>query len=76
MALNTEQKRASALSALRPYVCLLPPLDLSIDQADRQQLAFLYSGILSTAPVITIGFSKLPSMMRRWRLLGVRQGQG
>lgn len=54
MALDTAQKRHSALYPLSPWrnPCPLPG---TIDQADRQQLAYAYAGILATALVVVAG---------------------
>lgn len=47
MAIDTRSKRASALSALRPFI-LAPVLpDGTLDQGDRQHIAWCYSGILA-----------------------------
>lgn len=52
MPVDTRSKRASALSALRSWI-LTPPLpDGTLDQGDRQHVAFMYSGILAAAAVI------------------------
>ena len=44
MAIDTQDKRASAIVAGLYYSILLPLADGSIDQPDRQQLAGVYCG--------------------------------
>jgi hypothetical protein len=46
MAVDSAQKRASALNIMCPWRSILPLPD-TIDQADRQQVTFMYSGILA-----------------------------
>ena len=56
MALDTVQKRLSVLSIQSPWRRTRAPLASGgIDQADRQQLALLYSGILAGAPAVLVG---------------------
>jgi hypothetical protein len=43
MAIDTEAKRRSAGTHMVTLV--LPPADSSVDQGDRQQVAFLYRGV-------------------------------
>lgn len=53
MAIDTQQKRASALLIGLPFRGLLPLPDVAAEtQADRQQLLNLYAGILASAPVV------------------------
>lgn len=47
MALDTAQKRSSAIAISSPWRCRLPIPDGTIGQADRQQSAYAYSGILA-----------------------------
>jgi len=49
--LDTREKRASAINVGLPWRGLLPLPDGTIGQADRQQLATLYAGILATTAV-------------------------
>lgn len=50
MAIDTRDRRASAIGVLKPYSFVLPNPDvLAEDQADRQQLTLVYRGILSSA---------------------------
>ena len=53
MPLDTRSKRASAITALRPWMIAPPLPDGTIDQGDRQHIAWMYSGILATTGVIT-----------------------
>ena len=54
MALDTRDKRASAIHVGMPWRGLLPlPDGAALDQGDRQQVAFMYRGILAGAPVAT-----------------------
>lgn len=49
MAIDTRNKRASAIGidSIRPHV--YPNPDGSLNQADRQQIAYKYSGILASS---------------------------
>jgi hypothetical protein len=47
MALDTANKRGSALSTARGWLPILPVPDGAIGQADRQQAAWCYAGILA-----------------------------
>lgn len=51
MAIDTAQKRASALGVALISTLLIIPGG-GIDQSDRQTIAHSYGGILATAPVI------------------------
>lgn len=51
MAIDTAQKRSSAIGLGQPYIVILPTPDGSVSQADRQDAAFSYSGILAGAAV-------------------------
>jgi hypothetical protein len=52
MAIDTRQKRASALRVGRPWIATMPPADGTVDFVDRRQLGFSYSGYASIAIVI------------------------
>ena len=54
MAVDTRNKRASAISIGLPWRGLLPEPDGTIDQADRQQVALVYVGILAGEPVVIV----------------------
>ena len=45
--IDTRNKRASAVFPLLPFRAILPAPDGAVNQADRQTIAFLYSGILA-----------------------------
>ena len=47
MAIDTRNKRSSAIFIGSPWRGMLPLPDGTIGQADRQHAAFLYSGILA-----------------------------
>lgn len=47
--IDSREKRASAIGLMRPWMLVLPAPDGTISQADRQQVDFSYSGILSGA---------------------------
>ena len=49
MAVDTRDKRASAIGLI-PWLLQGPTPDAAFSQADRQQIAFTYRGILATAP--------------------------
>jgi hypothetical protein len=49
MAIDTRDKRGSCISIAGPYRIILPNPDAGAeDQADRQQMAYAYRGILAT----------------------------
>lgn len=50
--MDTANKRASAVNVRCPWRGILPFPDSSIDQGDRQTVAFMYAGILATAPAV------------------------
>ena len=52
--LDTRSKRASAISALRPYMIAPPLPDGTIEQGDRQHIAWMYSGILSSVEIVLV----------------------
>ncbi len=52
MAVDTKQKRASAIGVRWAWLPILPDADGSVSQADRQDVAFTYTGILSASPVV------------------------
>ena len=47
MAIDTAAKRSSAINVGSPWRSRLPFPDGTIDQGDRQAVAFVYSGILA-----------------------------
>lgn len=47
--IDTQQKRMSAIMVGLPFRAVLPPAELTVSQADRQTVAFSYSGILAEA---------------------------
>ncbi|HEV8655645.1 MAG TPA: hypothetical protein VGR85_09060 [Candidatus Limnocylindria bacterium] len=49
MAIDTRNKRSSAVFVTMPWRAQLPAPDGAIGQGDRQAVAFMYSGILATA---------------------------
>ena len=61
MAIDTRDKRGSAIGL--GLVSVLPLADGSIDQADRQQVAHMYVGVLADAPVIVVPGSILVSLI-------------
>ena len=59
MAVDTRSKRASSVGILIPST-LAPVLpDGTIAQADRQHVAFSYSGIAAAVPAVTIDFFRV-----------------
>lgn len=46
MAIDTRNKRASAINVGLPWRCSFPMPDGSISQADRKHVSLLYAGIL------------------------------
>lgn len=51
MAIDTAQKRRSSASFLLPFFTTSVSIDGSMSQADRQESAWGYSGILAAAPI-------------------------
>jgi hypothetical protein len=63
MALDTRDKRASAIHVGQPWRGMLPLADAAAeDQGDRQQLAGYYRGILATAVVAPGEFGDLTTL--------------
>ncbi len=50
MPVDTANKRGSAVSTARIWIVGAPLPDAAIDQADRQQVAWAYAGILAGPP--------------------------
>ena len=55
MAIDTALKRGSAVHVMMPWRSMLPVPDSTIDQADRQVVPFMYSGILAGVIVPATG---------------------
>ncbi len=55
MAIDTREKRSSAVHVMLPWRGMLPLPDGTISDADRQHVALLYSGIAVSAAVIIFG---------------------
>lgn len=57
MAIDTAEKRCSAIATRRlPWFRRFAPIpDGTVDAGDRQQVAFVYRGILASAPVTISG---------------------
>lgn len=53
MAVDTRDKRASAVG-LTPWLLQGPTPDAAFSQADRQQIAFTYRGILATDTSVSV----------------------
>ena len=61
--LDTRPKRASSLHFWKPYdTCLMFPVGDTIDQKNRQHIAWSYSGILASGAI---------ALIRRLLTLGV-----
>lgn len=54
MAVDTRDKRASVLGIGLAALLVLPAPG-TIDQPDRQQLAYSYRGLLASVPVVGVG---------------------
>lgn len=65
MAVDTRDERAGAILPGLPFRGLLPVADGSVAQADRQQVAFLYPGILATETVVPTGIFTATVTARR-----------
>lgn len=50
--LDTAAKRSSGINVASPWRSRLPFPDGTINQGDRQAVAFMYSGISAGAPVV------------------------
>jgi len=53
--LDSQAKRMSGINHGSPWRGILPITGASIDQNDRQHLAFMYSGILSSEATVSSG---------------------
>jgi hypothetical protein len=69
MALDTRNKRSSAINVSSPWRGMLPVPDGSLDQGDRQQVGLHYRGILSASPsgAVTSGGEYIVMYRRRRR---------
>ena len=68
MAIDTRDKRASAISAGIPFIVIAPLADGTIDAGDRQMVADVYSGIAADAPVISLA-ETIHGMIRTIRMV-------
>ncbi len=66
MAIDTANKRASAISPASPWRGLWPVPDGTVDSGDRAETAYLYRGLHETAPAAAVS-SYLPIWRRRRR---------
>lgn len=55
MAIDTRDKRASAIEVGLPWRGLLPVPDGGLNQGDRQQVAFMYRGVLAQSAAPSTG---------------------
>lgn len=55
MAIDTRNKRSSAIQPMLPWRGYFPAPDSTVDQSDRQHTALLYSGIAADAPAAATG---------------------
>lgn len=53
MAVDTRDKRSSAIALRSPWRGLWPTPDGSVDQPDRQQVPYMYSGISAAVVAVT-----------------------
>lgn len=68
MAIDTQDKRASAINPSLPWRGYFPQPNSAIDQGDRQQAAALYRGILAgAAPDVEQGGGDYIILRRRRR---------
>lgn len=54
MALDTQDKRSSAMHLGSPWRGMLPIPDGTLGQGDRQHIMFLYQGILAEAEEVVV----------------------
>lgn len=59
MAINTENRRRSALNTL-PTACVLPATDASIDAGDRAQLCWVYRAFFE--PVVAAATRRMSAL--------------
>ncbi len=76
MAVDTRNKRASVIALALPFTILGGNPDGTIDQADRQQTAWVYSGILARAfeSVTVDSISVVPSASATLNVLPAASG--
>lgn len=55
MPVDTRNKRSSALHVTGPWRCQWPTPDGTIAAGDRQEIAFMYSGIAADPPAPVVG---------------------
>lgn len=65
MALDTRDKRASAVNVSCPWRGLFPVGDGTVSQGDRQQTAFMFAGLLAGDAAAN------PYPPRRWRIAAI-----
>lgn len=51
--LDSRSKRASSVGIMLPFVLALPLPDATLDQGDRQHVAWNYSGVLAVSSTFT-----------------------
>ncbi len=56
MALDTREKRDSAVALTLPWRNRYPLPDGLIDQGDRQHISLIYAGILAGAPAVQVDY--------------------
>lgn len=64
MAIDTRNKRGSVLGIDLSFLHIWPNPDGALNQADRQQIAFKYSGILAGGSVVIAWFNGLTTSIR------------
>jgi hypothetical protein len=65
MAIDSRNKRASAILPRSPFRALLPAPDTSVAEDDWPTLAFMYSGIQADFPVV------IPNQPRRRHTMSI-----
>ena len=70
MALDSKDKRGSAIGFDKAYMRILPNPDGTISQADRQMVGYKYSGIAFTAGGGATGWGMLLSWSRNRLIIG------
>lgn len=65
MALDTQDKRLSAIHLGSPWRGMLPLPDATLSQADRQHVMCLYRGILADAPSVAVTLLGIWSNVQR-----------
>ena len=73
MAIDSRNKRSSAINVGSPWRGMLPAPDGTLNQADRQHVGLHYSGILAGGAAAAAATSRAAKDFRRRWLLAIRR---